>query len=166
MSRNLTTFLLYLFLEKCPEIRKERNKRTCLKLYERFNRLSRKLLFDEKGHLKLPAPREWRRFFDKLWRLRVPDFCLRTVIFGNKREIKTCVDLSLELVKRGAPNGALEGVGIVSEKEYPGLPKGREYFLFLRKRPVKVGIGRNWVYGEREVFIPISDCSNERVLSG
>jgi len=47
ISYNLTTFLLYLFFEKCVEERKKTGKdaTVCGRFYERFNKLRRKLLF-------------------------------------------------------------------------------------------------------------------------
>jgi len=150
---NLNEFLFYIFFEKCL---KERSKSSmvCVRLYHRFSKLADSLLYDKKGQRKLPTTEEWRRFFDKLWRVKVPDYCLRTIIHRGRKEVRICADLSLKLAKNGLPNGALEGVGLVGKKDYPNLPDG-EYFLFLKRANEKVDL-KGAIEDGRRVFIPVN----------
>jgi len=155
---NLNEFLFYIFFEKCFKEFEKKNKSpvVCVRLYHRFLKLANRLLYDEKGHRKLPTPAEWRRFFSKLWRLKVPDYCLRTIIYGDRKEVRICVDLSLKLVKNGLPNGALEGVGLVGKKDYPNLPDG-EYFLFLKRASFSGKVNFDGAIEDgRRVFIPVN----------
>jgi len=147
---NLWEFLSYLFFHKCQERKKDRGwNGTCYRLYQHFFKLSQDLLFDRDGYRKLPTLEEWERFFSRLWRLNVPDFCLRTIIRGTEREVRACVDFSLLLVRKGVPNKTMEGVGIVNNN-------GSEYFLFLVKdgRELSIPPEKGWIWEGKKLFIP------------
>ncbi len=161
MHTNLYAFLHYLFFEKCYKERMEKGKNplTCVRLHNRFSKLAGKLFYDEKGYKKLPSIEEWNRLFNKLKRLNIPRYCMRTIFYGVPEEVKTCLDLSLELIKAGTPDRAFEGIGIVSRKEFSFLPEGW-YFLFKEKSCSEVKglkLKEGWIYREGRLFIPIEN---------
>jgi hypothetical protein len=134
----LRTFLITKLTEKKDE--------SLGKVLQQMEEREFSLLYDERGHIKLPTMEELREYLDWLWEnWKLPDYCLRLLLTGTERELEVCLELSCKLVEKGLPNGLLEGVGFTKRGEF--------VFLFRDTKKVEIPLEKGWELEEERLII-------------